>query len=186
MTSASSPSSAIPTAQPKGKSFPKPLNADIRAYHEDLKDFVCPELTEAEKVIVGDSFQTEMSKLHKNTINKTTGKQVSKSSLQAAEKKCAVYISKVLNGNKDCTQQEPDDVELCMCLAECDVPEFSYCVASDGGGAKGEGAWKSRQFVKLRFEGLVRKKRVHGKKAAQAGPALADADTREMRTRTTR
>ncbi|GAA5920205.1 hypothetical protein JCM5296_003137, partial [Sporobolomyces johnsonii] len=146
----------------------------------DLKDCVRPELTEAEKAIVGDSFQTELSKLHDNTVNKTTGEPVSKSSLQAAEKKRAVYVSKVLDGNKDWMQQEPDDVELCMRLAERDVPEFAYCVASNGGGAKGEGAWKSRRFVKLGFEGLIRKKRVRGKKAAQAGPATGDADMKPV------
>lgn len=125
---------------------------------------------------MGDSFLNDMPKLHECTIDKRTGEPVSQSSLKAAEKKRSIYIRKVLNGNKDWTQQEPEAVELCMRLAERDVPEFAYCVASNGGGTKGEGAWKSRRFVKLGFEGLVRKKRVRGKKAVQAAQEVKDED----------
>ncbi|GAA5919139.1 hypothetical protein JCM1841_005648 [Sporobolomyces salmonicolor] len=171
-----SSSSILPITSSKRQNFPTPLQADIEAYEEELEDWVRPELTEEEKEIVGDSFLNDMPKLHECTIDKRTGEPVSQSSLKAAEKKRSIYIRKVLNGNKDWTQQEPEAVELCMRLAERDVPEFAYCVASNGGGTKGEGAWKSRRFVKLGFEGLVRKKRVRGKKAVQAAQEVKDED----------
>ncbi|GAA5866204.1 hypothetical protein JCM1840_005112 [Sporobolomyces johnsonii] len=160
------PTLANPTVldhKPAKRQYPVYTPSNRTALVDSLTGYERPLLSNTEISVIGDSYYKRVLPLVASVTRRETGKVIDGSVWPAAQEERRGYLGKVFDLNKGWTEQEAEAVELAIKLSERDIPELAYCPPLDNQGAKGQGAWKARQFIRTGFDEARRSKRSRGK-----------------------